>query len=516
MIAFGTFFSLASLPWSRRWLSIISLSVVAQLAEAQITQTRRLEIPLNDGIVDQFEISHSGEEGLYLTRSVPAGLQVVKYDTAFAEQWSGVLPIPPQYNIVARKRFEGDLYFLCRVANFSKKNDLLLYAVNDESGIYSVYNIRSYIPFVPTEFQVTKSAVLIGGYFNQIPIAIHYDLKVFKSKVLPGLFNEAGEMNQIRTYPDGTFDVLIMAKDLQGHYTIFIKSYDADGNLIVNSPLITEPDTHLLFAHSLKAGEEKQIVAGVFGTRNKLYSRGLFISSIDPSGSQTTRYYHYGDLKNFFKYMKAGREKRVKERIERKKVKGKRARFNYRFLVHELIQHNGQYILLGEAFYPRYKNIERTGYEGFFSGGGLNQPIHNGRIFDGYFYTHAVVIAFDEDGKLLWDNSFEINDVRTFQLEQFVKLRVMDDRIALLYQYQNEIRTKIIKGDQVLEGKTSDLLTTFRPNEIVRKDGSDQGKLEYWYDAYMYASGTQEVISKTNRDLTRTVFYINKLKVGKD
>jgi hypothetical protein len=179
-----------------------------------------------------------------------------------------------------------------------------------------------------------------------------------------------------------------------------------------------------------------QVVAGVFGTRNSEYARGLFIATVDPAGLQRMRYYYFADLQNFFKYMKAKREQRIKARIERKRIKGKRARFNYRFMVHELVPYNNQYVLLGEAFYPKYTSVDSRSYNGFFSPGfSQGAYIRNGRIFDGYYYTHAVVIGFDNDGNIRWDNSFEINDVKTFTLEQFVKLEVQEDKIALLYPF---------------------------------------------------------------------------------
>jgi hypothetical protein len=335
-----------------------------------------------------------------------------------------------------------------------------------------------------------------------------------KSKVLPGMFNESGELNQIRTYADNSFDVLINARNQQRQQTIWLKSYDQEGNLLMNYPMVPGENTHLLFGRSIKTNNNNQIIAGVFGTRNREFSRGMFIASIAPSGLQDLRYYHFGDLKNFFKYMKAKRELRVRNRIERKKIKGKRARFNYRFLVHELIPHNDQFILLGEAFYPKYRNVEHAYSSNFFSPRSYGGVIQNGRIFEGYVYTHAVVMGFDKEGNLLWDNSFEINDVKTFTLEQFVKLQVHGDKIALLYLYQNQIRTKIIKDEQVLEGKISDPIRTLRENDLVKKENTGSGKLEYWYNDYLYASDIQEIITVGGRLPKRRVFYINKLTLS--
>ena len=484
-------------------------------ASGQVKQTGRFEVPI-ERREQYFEIVPSSQNGLFLHRHL-AGIRedqihLIKLDTAFHEKWAGFIEVKKNYRIMGTKAFNEKLYLLLRYKDYSK-NDLILYVIGESDGRFVQYNIRSYIPFAPTEFQITESAALVGGYYNRIPVVLHYSFLTFSSKVLPGLFSEAGELTQIKTYDDGSFDVLISAKNLARQRTLWIKNYDPEGSLLRNLPLEPEDNKHLIFGRSLKIAGEKQIVAGVYGNRSSEFSRGLFIATIEPSGFEQIRYYNFGDLKNFFQYMKAKRANRIKSRIERKKIKGKKIRFNYRFLVHELVPYKNQFVLLGEAFYPRYIPAERGQYA-FFTPYGVmpGSIIQNGRIFDGYRYTHAVVMGFDEYGNLLWDNSFEINDVKTFTLEQFVKLEVLPDRLALMYLFENEIRTKIIKDDLVLEGKSIEPILTFQENEIVKDDSNETNRLEYWYNNYLYACGVQDIVTTLgDHSSRRRVFFINKV-----
>jgi hypothetical protein len=481
-------------------------------------QTERFEVPVHSHAA--FDIVPSSNNGLFLHRHLAGTkedqLHLIKLDSSFQEKWAGFISVEKNYRIMGTKAYDERLFLLLRYKDYSK-NDLILYILEEGSGQYVRYRIRSYIPFASTDFQITDKAVIIGGYYNRVPVVLHYSLANHRSKVLPGLFNEAGELTQIKTHDDGSFDVLISAKNLAKQRTIWIKSYDPEGDLLRNLPLRPEENKHLIFGRSLKTNDDKQIVAGVYGSRSSEFSRGLFIATIDPSGFEEIRYYNFGDLKNFFKYMKAKREMRIKNRIERKKIKGKKVRFNYRFLVHELVPYNDQFVLLGEAFYPRYQSADGNQYRFFGSYGGMqNGLIRNGRIFDGYHYTHAVVMGFDEDGELLWDNSFEINDVKTFTLEQFVKLEVLPDRLALMYVFENEIRTKIIKDDMVLEGKSIDPILTFHKGDIVKDDRNDENKLEYWYNHYLYAYGVQDIVTPTRHGTAkRRVFFINKVHYPK-
>jgi hypothetical protein len=133
-------------------------------------------------------------------------------------------------------------------------------------------------------------------------------------------------------------------------------------------------------------------------------------------------------------------------------------------------------------------------------------------IFDGYQYTHAVVLGIDSDGDLVWDNSFEIMDVKTFTLQQFVKLDPQEDQIALLYLFDNEIRSKVIRDNQVLEGKTYNELTRHHNDETVQFGRVRISNLDYWFKDTFYSYGTRnkQVLGDDDRYRKR-VFFISKI-----
>jgi hypothetical protein len=252
-------------------------------------------------------------------------------------------------------------------------------------------------------------------------------------------------------------------------------------------------------------------VAGVYG-RSTEYARGIFLAQINPYGEYLIHYYSFGDLKNFFHYMRARREQRIKDRVERRKIKGKKTRFNYRLAVHELVPYKDQYILLGEAFVPHYSNRYPGGamnYIYYPRRYGINDPnrnYSNSTIFDGYQYTHAVTIGIDKNANLIWDNSFEINGIRVFELDQFVKIFAAQDHILLAYLFENKLRTKIIHDDQVIEGTVQNTLKTYDGQVGIE---TRKGKLEYWYDNHFFVYGIQAIKSSEGM---HKVFFINKLR----
>lgn len=507
-------YSISTRSWS---ISIFVISGLLQVAGppetcGQVLQTDRFEVPI-ESRSEVFDVASSSDSGLFLYRQYVGfkedQIQLVKLDTGLDEKWNGYISVAKNYRLMATESFANKFYLLLRYRDYSR-NDLLLYSVEEDTGNYTLFTIKGYIPFVPTEFSVTDHAAIIGGYYNRIPVVLYYSLTEFRSKVLPGLFSESGELTQVQTHEDGSFEVLISAKNLERQRTIWIKSYDPEGNLLRNMALEPGENRDLIFGRSIRIPGDKQIVAGVYGIRSSEFSRGVFVATIAPSGLEQIKYYNFGDLENFFRYMKAKREQRIKSRIQRKKIKGKKLRFNYRFLVHELIPYKDQFVLLGEAFYPHYTDARETSFFGAYSvGPGF---LYNGRVFDGFYYTHAVVMGFNENGKLLWDNSFEINDVKSFSLEQFVKVDVLPDRLALMYIYENKIRTKIIQDDRVVEGKSIDPILTFRESDVVRNEKNTKNTLSYWYGDYLYACGMQDIASGSpGVRSNRRVFFINKL-----
>ena len=142
-------------------------------------------------------------------------------------------------------------------------------------------------------------------------------------------------------------------------------------------------------------------------------------------------------------------QERMESKIQKRKKQGKDLRLQYRLLVHDIIQRNGQYIMIAEAYYPEYRNNNNyygsPMMGGFGMGGGFGigfgspwgySPYSNYRsypVFDGYVYPHAVIAGFDMQGNLLWDNSFEINDVKTFVLKEKVKVSIKESAIKTKY-----------------------------------------------------------------------------------
>jgi hypothetical protein len=494
---------------------LLTFCAISQIG-AQVNQIDRFEIELSEEEDAPYTAVSAKEHGLMVYRRLLGRrqdqLEMMCVDTTLSEKWRGYIDIDKNVSLVKTEVREELFFLLFRNKDYAS-SDFKIVAVNVRNGQYGTYQVNNLIPFIATDFEITNDAALIGGYFNYRPLILHYSFITQKSKILPGFFNEPGELNQMKINEDGSVDVIVCANDYNKKKSLWIRNYSNTGDLIKTTVLQPEDDKNLIFGRSLKMANGQQVVSGVYG-RFKEYSRGIFIASVSETGEYKINYYNYGELQRFFNYMRANRQQRVKGRIERRKIKGKKLRFNYRFLVHELIPHEGQYLMLGEAFYPHYSYPSK-----YQTSGGLipqlySNPLSRGDlVFDGYQYTHAVVIGFDKSGELVWDNSFEISDVRSYTLEQFVKLQTRNDQLILLYVLDNRIRTKVISNSEIVEGKTFDEIKLKFGDDFIKERAVTTSKLDYWYDDRFYAYGIQQV--KNLRDMRvnmeRKVFFINKI-----
>lgn len=486
---------------------------------AQVQQPDRFEIELTP-YEESYNVLSGDDQGVLVYREMSeyqSGSQLWKFtmlDTTLTEQWEKQYYLDRSHVYKGYDYDDNNFYFLFEITA-QGSHDLMLVQMDVATGDTLNYTIKNLVPIRLEAFEMASGAAIIGGYYNEDPVVIYYGLDSNKTKVLPGIFGNRTELVQVKIEKD-IIKVLVTERTFDKKNTLAIKTYDLEGNYLDNYVFKPDEDTGLIFGRVAEIDNEGTLICGTYGARKSDYSRGLFVAQHKKDEGQVMKYFNFADLDNFFSYMKAKRQERVANKITRKKVKGKKVKFNYRLLVHDIIESDDSYIMLGEAFYIKYNS--NTNFSRYAAGSnyGYNpSPNYSSMNFAGYRYTHAVVIGFDKKGNRLWDNSFQIEDVLSYSLDQYVQADVMDDKVVLLYMYNNEIRTKIINGSDVLEGKSYDeVKMSFDDDYVNNSNYSNIGGLEKWYGHNFYAYGIQKI--KNLRDsgvkLNRKVFFINKIK----
>jgi hypothetical protein len=483
---------------------------------AQLQQPQRLEIVMEDSERNDFEVLSADDQGIIVYREVrntetrmERKYQVILIDTALNKQWENSYYVHLKYIQIGFEYAQDYFYLLFQRNTESMKADLYVLRVNLLTQNVETFTIERDYAMELSHFEVVGNTLIFGGSTNGVPTIVTYKFGSIQAKVLPGFFIERSNIQHLETDDKlRSFNVLVDMRINDGRKTLSFKSFDEEGEMIKNINLKPSDEKSLLFGRAISLDDNVDLIVGTYTRKRSDMSRGIFLARIEPTGDQVINYYNYADLKNFFSYMKAKRQRRVEERIKRRKVKGKKNKFNYHLLVHEVVAWEGKFIMVGEAFFPKYS--QSSFYGGYAP---YSNSRNYGMAFEGYKYTHAVVFGFDRRGRLVWDNSFEINDVTSYILDQFVHVSLSDEEMALLYMYENEIRTKVIEGNDVVEGKTFNELELSFEDDLVDHDDSEYGGLEKWYDGRLFAYGIQKIKNAKGERIRseREVFFINKI-----
>lgn len=476
-------------------LFVLLALLVSLTAPAQIQPAEKIEVLLSEEQNPDTVVPDSAGVTL-VRRDGPDNSQLllIRLNTNLQVIWRKNVAVEFKGYIAQAKVHQGIAYLLIKHETYSITGfELVLVDLNTrESTVRIISNV---IPFFPQLMEISDNSILLGGYFNYRPLVLHYTVSTDQSKILPGFFNETGNLDQIRANRNGTFDVVVTGLNNQRKRSVWVRNYTSDG--ILQKTILIEPEEKksLLFSRSFTLPTGRQVVVGSYGRHNTEYSRGIFVARVEPNGEYETRYYSYADLQNFFRYLKQRKQDRIQQRIERKKVQGKKPKFSYRLMIHELVPYQNQLIMLGEAFYPKYRQVNARGTTYY--------------VLDSFWYTHAVILGFSTSGELLWDNCFEINDVETRNLEQFVRIRPSANELSLQYLHDGNIKTKVIKKDQVIENKNSIDLLNRQP---TRRRSAQQinAYLDYWTNDSMLVYGIRPVA--LNDESGQRIFFLHKLK----
>lgn len=437
-------------------------------------------------------------------------------DTSLQVVWSQNIIVPADGSILGYEYYGGKFYLLYSKSRY-RNEDLIVYQLNSLNTDYIKYDITTVFPVDITYFESVGETLLIAGYTNFRPVVITFNINERKPRVVPGFYDNKNNILDLVVDDESKFFTVILSERMRNKkYTVRVKTFSDKGDLIQDNLINPGDKRSLLDAASTTFAGGLQYLAGTHSKKSLQYSQGFYLSKFINGQQQFNKYYPFADLNNFFGYLKPKREERIMSRIERKRERGKVKKFSYRLLVHEILERDSEYIMIAEAYYPRYNYSNNSGYGGFgrnWMGSSRSNP-----FFLGYKYTHAVVIAFDPNCNILWDQSFKIEDIQSYSLEKNVVVSGSGDRAVLMYLQENEIRSKVVEGNEIIEGRTfNPIKLSFETDEVKSKDPSVEG-LKRWYDDTLFAYGEQSIENKNGvaGRTTRKIFYINKIQYDLD
>lgn len=494
---------------------------------------KRIEMPIH-GQPSDIEAIPLGDKGvLVISNPEKNTFKIQKLDTNLELVWS--IDGPIQSNLeYTTSSYDGQAVYLL----FSKyrSTHYQIVKVNIGPGFVETFQVTAVDRFEITDFKTLGYSTFLSGTVRNQPVLLLAQLNTGQTKVLPPATNDSNVIQSIDVDTTHLLVHVTFAARKARNTQIITQSYEEDGRLHAQVEVNSDENSSLLSGRLQVLNDSVKVIIGTYGFRNmqsshSAISQGLYISKFTHDKIDFTNYHSFSKFENFFNFLNDRQQNKLEKRIQKKKDEGEDLKHHYRLLVHNIIPHQDELLLVAEVFTPEYRNQHQnrmTGYRyrrmslspyriGLYNPY-LWNPLYGGtshhhQLFDGFNYTHAIVANFDRTGKMLWDNSIVFNQVKRMQLKETVRIhRDEGGSTKLFYSQNGAVRSKAIRNNNLVDYDRTLKSTTLIDSDKITKTNTDD--VAFWYDDFVLSWGEQVIVNHDDQPTNgrRKVFYLNKIK----
>lgn len=503
----------------RREIIIVLLFVFSFQLSAQVSYIERIEFELKDDFIDE-NLIEFGEKG-FLVRSRNKNTEDNKIEWKY-ELFNSNLKSEKSKSIKLNKKYK-------LVETFNSE-DRTHSVFKDRKGNYTIVSVdASTLEIVKVEGVVSKKTFfedmsILGNYafFNTTvkrePFLFSVNWKTGEKKFIPinisGYKRNRVSINSFQLLERSKeIFVYVSAQTARKNSDIHILRLNENGEKIESFNLTKSIDKNLISISASEISNNKYVFTGTYSTTGLATSEGIFICQGQNSQVDFIKFYNFTDLKEFMTYLPERRQKKIEKKKKRKEARGKEYKINYRIADHEIISVDDGFILLGEAYYPTYTTTTQTISSTSASGTPI-MTTQTTTVFDGYRYTHALLAKFSKNGDILWDKTFEMWPMyKPFRVKRFISIAEQNENsLKMVFANKNNIVSKSV-------GYNGYVIQDEESKEIETGYAGDKSKhsftnIDYWYDNFFLAYGTQKIKNKTEKNVKRKrkVYFVSKIR----
>ena len=199
------------------------------------------------------------------------------------------------------------------------------------------------------------------------------------------------------------------------------------------------------------------------------------------------------------------REEKLKLSKNEKATKGEIA---FQFLTPRITNFEDLSIFVVEAFMPYYHTETRMNYGYYRYYGGYPYTY---TVFDGYDFFSEIILAFDNDGHLKWQQSVKFDNELTYDLFPHATEGVCFDELVVASPYHNKLRYKAFDVlGQPLMNQQEEKLDPIYGADYVEDEYFAQ--MAQWYDNRFLIYGSQIIQNSAQPKPRRSVYYLQKVQ----
>lgn len=228
------------------------------------------------------------------------------------------------------------------------------------------------------------------------------------------------------------------------------------------------------------------------------------------SGTPDSKVFLFKDMPEIEHALTASDRVRVREeRLKnQKKDNPKKGEIAFQFLTPRMTDFGELTVFAAEAFMPYYHTETRMSYGYYGRYGGYPYTY---TVFDGYDFFSEVLLAFDAEGNLKWQQSVKFDNELTYDLFPHASEGVCFDEFVVASPYHNNLRyTAFDMEGQLLMGQQSEKLAPIHGADYVEDEYFAQ--MAPWYGNRFLIYGSQIIQNGTQPKPRRTVYYLQKVQ----
>ena len=228
------------------------------------------------------------------------------------------------------------------------------------------------------------------------------------------------------------------------------------------------------------------------------------------SGTPDSHIYLFKDMPEIEHALTASDRVRVREeRLKnQKKDNPTRGEIAFQFLSPRITDFGDLTVFAAEAFMPYYHTETRMsyGYYGYYGGYPSTYT-----VFDGYDFFSEVLLAFDQEGRLQWQQSVKFDNELTFDLFPHAAEGACYGELVVASPYRNKLRYAAFDAQgQPLMHLQEEKLAPIHGADYV--DDEYFAQMARWYGSRFLIFGSQIIQNSAQPKARRTVYYLQKVQ----
>jgi len=329
-----------------------------------------------------------------------------KYNFEFEQEWKVDIEINKKLNYKGHSYSQGNLYL---IFHRYQSHNYQIIRLNTGAGFLQNIEIYSLNKIEIEHLAGVESDLYVIGKTNNDPIALHFDLKEKRAKILPLTFKGKPKVNSLKVDEKNKLVVLNLASRYRFRlYQIHCFLFQ-NGKEKAHYLLESNEKTDWLTGEFFWEDFPQPLIIGLFKKTKANAPQGVFVSKIGKNGQiQETKQFPFLDFENFLSFLEESQISRIEKNAYKKKSKGDLLEWNYNYDF-SLQKINSESFLLKLIF----KNEEYVS-----SLQGRREVV----VFKGFAGKNLFWIHFKKQEARLKNGGYDIEQVLDVDLNQNIQL----------------------------------------------------------------------------------------------